>query len=63
MNHEFFTGYNAELKDRSRQLRKNMTRQEGISGMIFCGIIRSKSIVSAALTGSLPIFIAAARIL
>lgn len=28
MNHEFFTGYNAELKGRSRQLRKDMTRQE-----------------------------------
>ena len=28
MKREFFTGYNAGLKDRSRQLRKNMTRQE-----------------------------------
>ena len=28
MNHDFFTGYNAELKGRSRQLRKDMTRQE-----------------------------------
>ena len=28
MNPNSFTGYNAELKDRSRQLRKNMTRQE-----------------------------------
>ncbi len=28
MKSEFYTGYNAELKDRSRQLRKNMTRQE-----------------------------------
>ena len=28
MKCEFYTGYNAELKDRSRQLRKNMTRQE-----------------------------------
>ena len=28
MKREFYTGYNAELKDRSRQLRKNMTRQE-----------------------------------
>ena len=28
MKSEFYTGYNTELKDRSRQLRKNMTRQE-----------------------------------
>ena len=28
MDREFFTGYNAELKGRSRRLRKNMTRQE-----------------------------------
>ena len=28
MKREFYTGYNAELKDRSQQLRKNMTRQE-----------------------------------
>ena len=28
MKSESYTGYNAELKDRSRQLRKNMTRQE-----------------------------------
>ena len=28
MGFKHYTGYNAELKDRSRQLRKNMTRQE-----------------------------------
>lgn len=28
MEFKHYTGYNAELKDRSRQLRKNMTRQE-----------------------------------
>ena len=28
MESNFYTGYNAELKDRSRQLRKHMTRQE-----------------------------------
>lgn len=28
MEFKRYTGYNAELKDRSRQLRKNMTRQE-----------------------------------
>ena len=28
MDREFFTGYNSELKDRSRRLRKDMTQQE-----------------------------------
>lgn len=63
MKREFYTGYNAELKDRSRQLRKNMTRQERHLWYDFLRNYPIKSTVSAALIGLLPIFIAAVRIL